>query len=415
MRRNAVAAAMLTMLAVLAGIVSLLSLAGPAGRQTPETTAATKVIHYRGLRLSVPGGWPVYRLDREPERCVRFDRHAVYLGRPGAAPDCPARLVGRTEALHIHPLETPGGRPVPLARYVVPDTVERQVRLPLLAAGVVVIATYGAGRLDLQRILRGAGQLTWWPETLAAGYPAAARRPATPDGRPRRRRAWTTGRAFDTCATPPLPAMAAWRNAYGTMNINIGGAARGCAQPNLSRHWVRSTRRMGYRLIPTYVGLQAPCNDRFENRFTVRRAAVEGRRAADDAVRRARELGIRRRAPIYFDMESYDSRKAWCRDAVLLFLHEWTRRLHRHHYRSGVYSSVASGIRDLGSAEDITKPNAIWFAHWDGEARVHGSPYLSDRWWTRHRRIKQYEGGHKEKHGGVTINIDSNVVDGLVY
>jgi glycoside hydrolase-like protein len=235
------------------------------------------------------------------------------------------------------------------------------------------------------------------------------------DARSRKRRGWTTGRAFDTCAAPPLRAMAAWRNAYGTVNINIGGVARGCAQPNLTRDWVRSVRRMGYRIIPTYVGPQAPCNDRFHHRFKAKRAAIEGRRAADDAVRSARALGIRRHAPIYFDMESYDSRKAWCRDAVLRFLHEWTRRLHRHHYRSGVYSSVASGIRDLGWSEGITKPNAIWFAHWDGAASVHGSPYIPDRWWTRHRRIKQFRGGHKEKHGGVTLYVDSNVVDGPVY
>ena len=145
------------------------------------------------------------------------------------------------------------------------------------------------------------------------------------------------------------------------------------------------------------------------------RPATEGRLSAYDAVRRAKALGIRRRAPIYFDMEAYDSRKAKCREAVLRFLHEWSRGLQRRHYRSGVYSSVASGIVDLGLAKGVTKPMAIWFAHWNRRAKVYGDPYIPDSWWHPHRRIKQYRGGHREKHGGVTINIDSNIVDGLVH
>jgi hypothetical protein len=390
-------------------------------------TELTKMVEYGGLRLPVPPGWPVYSLDREPGRCVRFDRHAIYLGRPGPEPDCPARLTRRTEALHIEPLVTRAGpvaealaRPWPALRpagHVLPGGVEREVRLRLPEAGVVITATYGSGREVVERALRGSSRIGGWrPPVLSAAVSAVSAlsfRPAA--GRAGRRRPWTIGKGFDTCTAPSLPAMRAWRRTYRIANVYMGGAARGCAQPNLTRSWTRSVRRMGYRLIPTYVGLQAPCNKRYQDGFTMERPALEGRLSADDAVRRARALGISRRAPIYFDMEAYDSRKTRCREAVLRFLHAWSGRLHKRHYRSGVYSSVASGIRDLGLARGMTKPNAIWFAHWDRKARVHGDPYIPDSWWAGHRRIKQYRGGHKEKHGGVTINVDSNIVDGPVY
>jgi hypothetical protein len=400
---------------------------GPAGAPAKllepvkprEATELTKMVQYGGLRMPVPPGWPVYSLDREPGRCVRFDRHAVYLGRPGPEPDCPARLTRRTEALLIEPL-TPRTGPVTEAfarlwpdGQVLPDGVEREVRLRLPEAGVIVTATYGSGREVVERALRGSSRVGGWrPPAFSAEAAAVSSRPAA--GRPGRR-SWTTGKGFDTCTAPSLRAMWAWRRTYHVANVYMGGAARGCAQPNLTRSWMRSVRRMGYRLIPTYVGLQAPCNKRYQDGFTMERPALEGRLSADDAVRRARALGIPRRAPIYFDMEAYNSRKPRCREAVLRFLHAWSGRLHKHRYRSGVYSSAASGIRDLGLARGVTKPNAIWFAHWDRKARVHGDPYIPDSWWAGHRRIKQYRGGHKERHGGVTINVDSNIVDGPVY
>ena len=67
---------------------------------------------------------------------------------------------------------------------------------------------------------------------------------------------------------------------------------------------MRGVRRLGYRLIPTYVGLQAPCT-RMRSRFKAAAAGAEGARAASDAVYRARRLGIPKRKPIYFDMEAY--------------------------------------------------------------------------------------------------------------
>lgn len=76
---------------------------------TPPSTARTmsgfKVVEYAGLRFQVPNDWPVYDLAKEPTRCVRFDQHAVYLGHAGANQQCPAHLVGRTDAVQVEPID----------------------------------------------------------------------------------------------------------------------------------------------------------------------------------------------------------------------------------------------------------------------------------------------------------------------
>jgi len=68
-------------------------------------------VRYRGYGIDVPGSWPVYELAADPSRCVRFDRHAVYLGRPGPNQRCPAHAVGRTEAILIEPLNDAATQP----------------------------------------------------------------------------------------------------------------------------------------------------------------------------------------------------------------------------------------------------------------------------------------------------------------
>ncbi|RFS85581.1 DUF1906 domain-containing protein [Actinomadura spongiicola] len=394
----------------------------------PPAHAAPRVVEYLGLRISVPVGWEVHRLDRDASRCVRFDRHVLYLGRPGPEPDCPPRLVGRTEALHIQPAERAGpsaegrrasGKVVRadgLATLTIPPTVDHEARLTVPEAGAAITGVYGTDPAPLQRILRGT--------RLDPGR-ATGSGPPTPDPRRERpgnargdlppdpARPWTRGRGFDTCTAPSLATMRAWRPSFEVTNIYIGGAARGCAQPNLTEAWLGAVRDMGYRVTPTYVGLQAPCGSR-RQRFTAKNAASQGAVAAEDAAVKAQALGIPQGAPIYYDMEAYDSRNIGCKAAVLRFVDNWVRRLTSLGYDPCLYSSVKSGIRDVGDADGISKPVAIWFAHWNGRADVYGDPFIPDHWWHPHGRIKQYRGGHKEKHGGVTLNIDSNVVDGRV-
>jgi hypothetical protein len=85
-----------------------------------------------------------------------------------------------------------------------------------------------------------------------------------------------------------------------------------------------------------------------------------------------------------------------------------------------VYSSASSGAENLGWAHrvhghKIAKPDSMWFGLWDNEQNVRGLPYLLTSWWRGARRIKQYEGPHRRRVGGYTLDIDSDWVYGAVY
>jgi hypothetical protein len=117
-------------------------------------------------------------------------------------------------------------------------------------------------------------------------------------------------------------------------------------------------------------------------------------------------------SPIYFDMESY-SRTSSATAATLAFLEAWTKKLHALGYLSGVYSSSASGIADLGDqvGTGYELPDHLWIANWNGSTST-ADPVVPSNAWTQHQRIHQYRGGHNETYGGVTINIDNDSVDG---
>jgi Domain of unknown function (DUF1906) len=226
-----------------------------------------------------------------------------------------------------------------------------------------------------------------------------------------------TGYAFDACTAPSTSALTAWEaSPYRGLGIYLGGVNRACKDGNLSAPWVTSVLASGWSLLPLYVGLQAPCVGQSGLQLmsaTPATAANQGRAAADDAVSRASVFGLPGGSPIYFDMEGYSTTNASCTKAVQSFLTAWTAELRALGYVAGVYGSAASTIRDvaaLGSA----MPDAAWIANWNGVESVFGDPYVSDTLWANHQRVHQYKGGHKETWGGVTINIDSNVVDGPV-
>jgi hypothetical protein len=398
-----------------AGILGALILGPPAQADT--------TVDYQGLRITVPAGWRVYRLGPKSTECLRFDRHALYLGPAGENQICPAHAVGRTEAIHVEPLTEQAASLVSgmlgrsprgvdgdrsartylagLPSLTLRDTATGELRVAVPDAGALITGSYGSSPQELQRVLDGIAQVP------AQG--AAERRGG--DGE---QRSWVSGNGFDTCAAPSLAAMRAWRKDFVAANIYIGGPARACPDGRLSRSWVSAVRAMGWRLIPTYVGPQAPCTASGP-RFSAGSAAIAGQLSAVDAVNRAAALGLPPKSPIYLDLEAYGHRRPFCRQAVLTFLDSWTRGLRALEYTSGVYSSVASGIRDLGQASGISKPSAIWFAHWDHKAGVQDDRFVSDQWWPGHRRIKQYRGDHFEKHGGVRLNIDSDAVDGYVH
>ncbi|MEU8516528.1 DUF1906 domain-containing protein [Kitasatospora sp. NPDC048722] len=230
-----------------------------------------------------------------------------------------------------------------------------------------------------------------------------------------------TGAGFDACTAPPLEALSVWRTAspYGAVNIYSSGGQRGCAQPRLTPQWVAEARAMGWKLVPTHVGLQAPCAEREDKplRIDPARAEEQGGREADEAAAALRTLGLGAGSPVYLDMEAYPGDDAECSRAVVDFTVGWTEALHAAGYRAGFYSSLNSGIADIVDAARSGRaplPDAIWYARWDRNPTTTGQPGLPDDLWTGHQRIHQYRGSADETYGGVTLNIDPDQLDGPV-
>ena len=226
-----------------------------------------------------------------------------------------------------------------------------------------------------------------------------------------------TGYGFESCNAPSTDALAAWlASPYRAVGIYLGGENRTCANAGLTADWVASALSGGWSLIPTYVGLQAPCTTRARStRFTAANAPARGTAAADDAIAKATLLGLPGGSPIYFDMEAYALKSPSCTQAVLAFVSAWVGELHARGYVAGVYGSAASTIRDVATlAGTASAPDDLWIANWNGNESVFGDPYVSDTLWANHQRIHQYRGGHRETWGGVTIDVDSDYVDGAV-
>jgi len=312
-------------------------------------TAGAEEIRFHGEQARVPASWPVYRLADHPHMCVRLDRRAVYLGRPSPGQRCPAHAVGRRRAIVI-------------------DGEGRARARASAAAPTVDLAAMGE----------------------------------------------FTGLGFDACTAPSRRSMSAWADSpYRAIGVYIGGRNRACSQPSLTSAWVREQIAAGWHLIPTYVGLQSPTSSCSScAMLSTGSAAAQGAAEASDAVADAQAIGIGPGSPIYFDMESY-VRTASASSSTLTFLAAWTNALHSAGYESGVYSSSASGIADLaakwGTAYPV--PDDLWIANWNG-VKSTDDPYVPDRAWADHSRIHQYRGGHDETYAGVTINIDSNYVEG---
>jgi len=210
--------------------------------------------------------------------------------------------------------------------------------------------------------------------------------------------------------------MQTWRanSPYLAVGIYFGGVNRFCsAQPNLTAQWVADQRAAGWHLMPLYLGLQAPCNTTKHFHIDPAQAASQGRAEADDAAIRAKDLGLGRDSVLIFDMEGYATNDTACTAAVNMFMDAWTRRLHELGFLSGFYSSLASGVRDQVNAYagvNYAHPDHLDFARWDGVPTTL-DPAIPSSYWTPHRRIKQYQGGHDETWGGVTINIDNDYLD----
>src|SRR6266566_2536271 len=456
-----------------------------------------QIVKFGGYTVSVPASWPVYNLNKDPRRCVRYDVHAVYLGTPGSDQNCPPRLVGRVDTVSIEGpavqarKKIAGDRKAPAQtgqRALAPGTIVQDPDLHELALAMPdtaprIDATYGTDPGTAEQMLatvqqsanqqganqqganqqganqQGANQqgatqragdsirVTRHPVVVEAANLAHATNPAwpkvtaTPSGLPPGWTPWSSlsptptppptptptptptgpGAAmagFDTCAAPSLPTMKAWRARYAAVGIYIGGQMMACRQSNLSASWVQQAEAMGWSLMPTFVGLQAPC-DSFSGKIDPKQAAAQGSAAANQAIADANSYGLGAGSPVYYDMEAYDHTNAGCRTAVLTFLDAWTRQLTAGGYVSGVYSSAGAAIIDLQSTTTIAghplaEPPAIWFALWDNANNLTGAPYMTCAVWPMTIRSKQYAGNRVVKVGGISLDIDADWVASAV-
>jgi uncharacterized protein YraI len=229
-----------------------------------------------------------------------------------------------------------------------------------------------------------------------------------------------SGNAFDACAAPSLETMQTWKvsSSYQGVGVYIGGVSRSCAQPNLTAGWVTDASLQQWRIIPIYVGYQAPCTRRANAaKFTTSSAAILATTDAADAVLQAQVLGMLPGSAIYSDMEHYRPNDSTCRSAVLSYVSAWTKELHRQGYLAGMYANLSSGARHISEAYDsaaYARPDALWIARWNNNPSLTGWAGIPDTQWANHQRGKQYQGDHDETYDGVKINIDSNRFDAPV-
>jgi hypothetical protein len=367
--------------------------------------AAPRTVDYRGLRLPVPAGWPVVDLEAHPETCARVDHHAIYLGTPAATAACPARVTGRTETVTVQPVTgpvPPGTAIEKVSKNGIPPSGASAVALP--DAGLLLTLTRGDDPAALGPVLAGASLTPRARAVPLRARPEVAPEAVTVPGA-------FTGYGFDACQAPSSAVMDQWlSSAYRGVGVYLGGGDLGCPdQPNLTSDWVARQAGRGWHVFPLYVGRQAPCS---KEPFRITDPAGQGQQDADDAAVRAQALGMAKGSVIYQDMEWYQ-RGGSCSAAVLAYLTTWTTTLHADGYRSGVYSSRAAAIDDLTSVvgnPSYRVPDHIDFASWDNRVTT-ADPNIPVNYWSHHQRIKQYNGGHNENHGGTTINVDSNWLD----
>jgi Domain of unknown function (DUF1906) len=226
-----------------------------------------------------------------------------------------------------------------------------------------------------------------------------------------------TGRAFDTCAAPSLSAMKAWHTGfYGAAAVYVGGKNRGCSQPNLTASWVKSVSSVGWKLIPIYVGAQPPCQSGSNpEKLTAATAPSLGKTDADDAVSKAKALGMKAGSPLYLDMESYDITNTSCNNAVLSYVRAFDKELRAKVYRAGYYGFTSSSAKAIANAKDKTDlPGNLWYALWDKHNTTTTDWPFGASQFTGHSRGHQYLVNSKETRGGHTITVDRDAWDAPV-
>lgn len=233
------------------------------------------------------------------------------------------------------------------------------------------------------------------------------------------------GHAFDKCEIPTLAQLNTWysKSPYKAVNVYMGGISRACANTPFSASYLKQIHQQGWRFILTWVGHQSSCsglNYPFPN--DVNQAYQYGVDNANLAKARLQQFNLSNPngsgAIVYLDLENFTFTSA-CSAAARAYVNGWTTRLSQLGIRSGLYTS-SRGVRDNKYYNISKVPSAVWLAEWYAtpgfrpDETVWNLRYLPNELWAYNQRIVQYSGPHTGTWGGVSMNIDSNVAEGLV-
>lgn len=436
------AAVLLVVAWVAPGISAASGLGAPAGWRS---------VSYAGEAFEVPADWPVVDTGTDPTDCVRFDRHAVYLGGEGRHALCPTEAVGVETAVQVQRVTEPppglvasevGGQPAEIGAH--PQVSRRSVAW-FPGTGVEVTVTWGDQPRTATQLLDSFRPITRSGSSSSSGTAGGSRvgssshsatasvtdprmsapvKSTSQAGRAPSARTGEVGPAladvlgFDSCGAPSTQTMNAWllHSPYRAVGVYLGGANAACGGEGLSSSWVQTETSAGWDLIPIYVGLQASCAfQRGLAPIKASDAGAEGTAAAEDAVSEAVSFGLAPGSPIYYDMEAWNTANTACSQTVVSFIEAWTTTLHTLGYRSGMYGSA-----DAGLAQDIVPlygrsgaPDDLWFAEWDGTTTV-TSGYIPSTDWPGGSRLKQYSGNVTETYGAATLAVDQDSITGAV-
>lgn len=231
------------------------------------------------------------------------------------------------------------------------------------------------------------------------------------------------GQGFDACYLPSIAQMQTWWNQspYSFFALYLGGIHVPSFCGIADAAWVEAVHQQGWSFVPTWVGPQAPCSSYIHKMSSDPTISYhEGRQEAEAASAAAAAKGLTNYGwggtIIYYDLEPYGVPTPECRQPVSAFMNGWVERLTELGNLSGGYGSRNSYPADWSSIQNV--PTDVWPASWytnvyDPNATVFGISWLEGLW-TNHQRIRQYAGEVNNSWGEVTLNIDIDVVDGMV-
>jgi hypothetical protein len=260
---------------------------------------------------------------------------------------------------------------------------------------------------------------------------------ARPEASPGANTVVSNSNGFDLACAPASAAMQTWwsDSPYQDIGVYLGGCDVYCVSPNgqntcastwhssttktvdtnLTSAWMTSVTKMGWGILPIWVGPQAPCIANASSYWTINNSDSysTGAYQADLAIAQANALGITN-GIIYYDMEGYTPDGGSCSGAVESFLDSWTTELHAQGFQSGLYGGIGDFETDFLALSP--EPDVAWIAAWDSNNTIWNIGTLSNSYWPTNQRIHQWNSETSgETWGGINLGgIDQNVVDAPV-